>query len=203
MNTIFVRAFEPDDYILINNWRNDPKIHKMTGGTFRYVSSEMEKKWVQDKMMNNYHDIYWAICLNDESKKMVGYTSLNNIDYINRTVEGGGIIIGDKNANDGFILFEVILLKLEYVFNTLNMNRVTGKAISEHKISNKFLEALHYKHEGTFRNSIFKNGRYYDQNFYSLLRDEYYEYVNSGEYELRQIIKRFNVIVKKEKGIYK
>lgn len=193
-SSIFVRAFEPEDLKTIYEWRNNPIIQRMTGGTFRYVSSEMEKQWIQQKMMNNYNEIYWAICLNDESKKMVGYTSLNNIDYIHRTVDGGGIVIGDKDANDGIILFEVMLLRLDYVFNTLNLNRFTGMALSEHPISLKLLQALKYKQEGTFRQSIFKNGIYNDQHLYSILREEYYEYLNSGDYEMRNIIKRFRKV---------
>lgn len=41
-------------------------------------------------MMDNRKDIYLAICLNDDSRKMVGYVSVNNIDYLNRTAVGGG-----------------------------------------------------------------------------------------------------------------
>jgi|LSQX01.1.fsa_nt_gb RimJ/RimL family protein N-acetyltransferase len=200
MASIFVRAFEPDDYKLINKWRNDTEIQKFTGGTFRYVSTEMEKQWVQQKIMNNYNEIYWAICLNDETKKMVGYTSFNNIDYIHRTIEGGGIVIGDKEANDGIILFEVMLIKLDYAFNTLNMNRITGKSLNSHPISPKFMEALKYKYEGTLRQSIFKNGKYNDQLLYSLLRDEYYQNLNAGDYEIREIIKRFRDITLKTRN---
>lgn len=191
MSSIFIRAFEPDDYLLINKWRNDPEIHKLIGGTFRYVSSEMEKKWVQEKMLNNYNDIYFSICLNNESKIMVGHTSLNDIDYINRSIEGSGIVIGDKEANDGLVLFETILLLLDYAFNTLNMNRFAAKVLADHIISNSFFKAINCKCEGIFRQSIYKNGKYNDQYLYSLLCDEYYQYIDSGELKIMKIIKRF------------
>jgi hypothetical protein len=41
--SVYLRAFEPNDYLLINNWRNDRSIQKRTCGNFRYVSTEMEK----------------------------------------------------------------------------------------------------------------------------------------------------------------
>ena len=81
--------------------------------------------------------------------------------YFTNEAEGTTLqIIGTIPINDGIVLFEVMLIKLDYAFNTLNMNRITGKAFSEHPISLKFMEALKYKYEGTFRQSIFKNGKY-------------------------------------------
>ena len=70
-NKIFLRGFEPEDYILINQWRNDPEMQKLLSGNFRYVSLEMEREWVRQKMMNNTKEIYLSVCLNDESRRMV------------------------------------------------------------------------------------------------------------------------------------
>ena len=49
----------------------------------------MEKEWVRQKMMSNTKEIYLAVCLNDDSRRMVGYTSVNDIDYVNRSARGG------------------------------------------------------------------------------------------------------------------
>lgn len=57
-NKIFLRGFESEDYILINQWRNDPEIQKLLSGNFRYVPLEMEKEWVRQKMMNNTKEVY-------------------------------------------------------------------------------------------------------------------------------------------------
>ena len=81
-NKIFLRGFELEDYILINKWRNDPEIQNLLSGNFRYVSSEIEKEWVKQKMMNNTKELYLAICLAEGGCEMIGYTSINNIDYI-------------------------------------------------------------------------------------------------------------------------
>ncbi len=200
MASIFVRAFEPEDVPLINKWRNDPEIQEMTGGIIRKVSSEMEKEWVHQKMMNNYSEVYWAICLNDQSKKMIGYTSLNNINYINRTSEGGGIVIGEKEYRDGFIIFETTLIKLDYVFNTLNINRHSGKCLEDHRVSSSFMMALNYHYEGCFREAVYKNGKYHNLLHYSILRHEYYRYLENGDYEMSKIIKRFRKLAQDKKN---
>lgn len=191
MTSIFVRAFNSDDVYLINKWRNDQDLQKSTGGVYRKVSLELDREWLKQKMLNDYHEIYWAICVNDETKKMIGYASFNGINYINRVVHGGGILIGDKDYRDGFCAFETLLIMLDYAFNELNMNRFTGSALASHRISNHMMEALLFKKEGVFRQHVYKHGKYHDQNYYAILRDEYYEYINSGEYILSLIIKRF------------
>lgn len=194
MASIFMRAFEPEDVLLINKWRNDPEIQSMTGGIIRKVSSEMEKAWLHDKMMNNYNEIYWAICLNDETKRMIGYTSINKIDYINRTAEGGGTVIGEKECRDGISLIETVLILLEYVFNTLNLNRFEAKCLFEHKTPQALLLSLKFKLEGFFRKAVYKNGDYHDMLYFAILREDYYNALIKGDLELRSIIKRINLI---------
>lgn len=197
MYSIFVRAFEPEDILLINKWRNDPDIQKLTGGIVRKVSSEMEKEWVRDKMMNNYRDIYWAICLNDDTKRMIGYTSINEIDYIYRSAFSGGTVIGIKEFHDGTSLFETMLIKLDYVFNTLNLYRFHSRCLPDHRVAPIQLAAFGFEQEGRLRQAVYKNGKYYDLLCYSLLREEYYNYIQSGEYEISRIIQRFRQISKK------
>lgn len=191
MANIFVRAFIPEDVVLINKWRNDPKIQYYTVGISRKVSLEMEKEWLHQKMMNNIYDIYWAICANDESQKMIGYASFININYVNRVVDGGGIVIGDKKYRDGICIIEAMLIKLDFAFNTLNMNRYCAAALNSHKISNPLMESLLFKREGVLRQHVYKHGEYHDVISYALLKSEYDEYVQSGEYSVPKIIKRF------------
>lgn len=194
--SIFLRAFEPNDYLLINKWRNDLGIQKLTGGTFRYVSSEREKEWVKEKMMNNTTDIYLAICVNDESQKMIGYTSINNIDYIHRSAFGGGVVIGDREYRDGISLIERCLLLLSYAFDTLNLNRFYGNCLEEHKTSLCLVKSMKYELEGIEKQAIYKDGVYHNRFLFALLREDYYKYLYNGDYELRAIIRRFRDISK-------
>ena len=138
---IFLRGFELEDYILINKWRNDPEIQNLLSGNFRYVSSEIEKEWVKQKMMNNTKELYLAICLAEGGCEMIGYTSINNIDYINRCAHGGGIINGNRQYRDGEIRYEVGKMIRELVFDHMNLNRFTGACLAEHKTSKIMMEA--------------------------------------------------------------
>jgi Acetyltransferases, including N-acetylases of ribosomal proteins len=188
--SVFLRAFESDDYILINKWRNDPELQHLTVGHRRFVSSEMEKEWVRSKMLDNTKDIYWAICTNDERKKMIGYISVNNIDHWNRTADAGGIVIGDKNEQNAFAAIEATLLQFEYVFEELNMHKLTGSCLAEHKASLLPALSLGYKIEGTLRDNVFKGGKYHDEVVFSILEQDYYEAKDNGLYDFSLIMKR-------------
>ncbi len=193
---IFLRGFEQDDYILINRWRNDLEIQKFLSGNFRYVSLEIEKEWVKQKMMNNTKEIYLSICINDDTRKMIGYVSINDIDYVNRSAHGGGIIIGDKQYRDGEIRHEVGMMVRELAFDHLNLNRFTGACLAVHKTSRIMMEAYGFQLEGLKRQAVYKNGVYHDQLIFSLLRDDYYRLLKEGRYTLINFAKQVEIVRK-------
>lgn len=189
-NSVFLRAFEPDDYVLINKWRNDFDVQKNVVGRFRYVSKEIEKNWVYSKATNNQTDVYLAICINDESKRMIGYTSINDIDYVNRKASMGGIVMaGDshniKNLTDAYLLL------FDFVFVDLSLHRLDGVFLSDY--DNAFLmnTMIGWTFEGKERDSIFKNQRFYDLYRISMLENEYFDLLNNGGFEYQAMKERY------------
>lgn len=201
MQSVFFRGFEENDYILINKWRNDPDLQELTGGNFRHVSLDIEKNWVKEKALSNRTEIYLAICLNDDSKKMIGYLSLNKIDYINRTAEGGGIMIGDKDYRDGMIWIEVYQFITAYVFDVLNLNRIYGYCLSEHKLTMTIMPIMFYSLEGLLKQMIYKGGKYHDVAIWALLRDEYLIHKKQGDFDTDAILKRVRKFRKEQRQI--
>jgi len=86
---IFLRALEISDYLLINEWRNNPKLNYYLGGNIFLVSSEREKKSIENKIFDDSKNIYFAICDN-ESNELIGYSSINDIDLRNLKALWGG-----------------------------------------------------------------------------------------------------------------
>ena len=180
--SIYLRGFNEDDYRQINVWRNDRDIQRLVSTSFKYVSEAIEREWVKNKMLDNRRDIYLAIC-RKENDKMIGYVSINSIDYINRSAYGGGIIL-DKEYQDGIARYEVGILIRQLVFDDLNINRYEGRCLVEHVSSRIIMEATGYQLEGIIRESVYKDGKYHDQCVYSLLRKDYYEWCKIGKYSL-------------------
>ena len=191
---VYLRLFEPSDFETTYKWRNDYDIQKMTCGPIRYISKEMEKNWALSKSLDNTHNIYLAICL-IENDQMIGWYSINNIDFLNRKCHCGGVVIGEKKYRDGVEFLEAGDMAFQFIINELNMNRITGSCLKEHILSRANMEASYWKLEGIERQAIFKNGKYHDICHYAILRDEYLEHLKNGDYE--------NLLIRKAKMVKK
>lgn len=198
---IYLRLIEPEDYELTYQWHNDNELQKLTMGPIFVASKEIEKNWAISKANNNQKDIYFAICLN-ENDQMIGFTSITNIDYKNR-ICAGGVLIGDKKYRDGFAYIESHILKINYIFEELNMHRYENSCLEEHTWTRAALDAFMFTYEGTQRDKIYKNGKYHDIRNYSILKHEFFEYKEKGEYEFNNLLKKVVKNVKALKNISK
>lgn len=195
--TIYLRGFREQDYEQINRWRNDRNIQSLLSCPFRYVPEAIEREWVKSKSLNNRTDIYLAVCLKADDR-MIGYVSVNDIDYQQRVAYGGGIVL-DSEFHDGIVRYEVGMLVRELVFDQLNINRYEGRCLAEHKASRIVMEATGYKLEGVLRQAVYKDGRYHDQCVYSLLRDDYYDWMSCDAYSLKSFAGKVRELNKRYK----
>lgn len=179
---VYLRLLEPEDYINTYRWRNDYDMQKMLAGPVRFISKEMEQNWTTKVSQENTNNIYLAICL-IENDEMIGWYSINDIDYRNRKCFCGGVVIGEKKYRDGVAYQEAGDLAFRYVIDELNMNRISGSCLREHILSRAQMEASFWKLEGIERQSVYKNGKYHDVCHYAILRDEYFEHLRNGDYD--------------------
>ena len=187
--TVYFRTFEEEDSELIYQWMNDDDLKKLSVGLNRRMSREEALSWVKRRMEHDQYNYWWAICAKD-TNTMIGYLSLNNIHYINRSAEFGGLVIGDKEHHDGFAWIESYLFVYEYAFERLGLNRVYGTCLIDHKQTRAMGLVMFSKREGVLRQAVYKNGQYRDLSIGSLLSCEYFEHKNHGDYEVSAIIRR-------------
>ncbi len=197
--TVYFRAFEEEDANLIYQWMNDDELKKLSTGLNRRICREEAAEWVKARMRHNPYQVFWAICAKD-TDKMIGYACLSDIHYINSSANFSGVLIGDKNYQDGMAWIETYIFIYEYAFERLKLNRLYGSAIDEHKTTMAMRKAMFNTTEGVMRQAAFKNGRYYDVSMSSILRDEYFEHKNAGEYEIMSVLKRLTRISREQKN---
>lgn len=195
--TVFFRTFEEEDIDAIYQWKNDDELNKLTVGLNRKVCRDDVAKWVRSKMPHNPYEVFWAICANDETKKIIGYTQLTEIHFINSSANFSGIMIGDRSYQDGFAWLETYLFIMEYAFERLGLNRLYGSSIIGHKDSNNIGRLLLWTREGIMRQAVYKNGYFYDESIGSILRAEYFDNKSKGLYELKAILKRLREFKRK------
>ena len=197
-NTVFFRAFEEEDAVLIHQWKNDDSLNALTLGLNKKTCLAEDTEWVKSHMMHQPYSAYWAVCAKDTGK-MVGWACLTNIHYINSSAETGAIVIGDADYRDGFAWVETVLFLFEYAFERLGLNRVYGESLLGHKISNLVEELMFMTREGLMRQAAFKNGRFYDISYAAILKDEYFAHKEAGDYEMSAIIRRLKYLRKEKK----
>ena len=192
---VYLRLLEPEDYVNTYCWRNNYDMQRMTCGPVRFVSREMEKNWTARMSQENGKNIYLAICL-IENDQMIGWYSINDIDHRNQKCHCGGVVIGEKEYQDGLAYMEADNLAFRYIMNELNVNRITASCLREHVLSRANMEAGFWKLEGIERQSLYKNGIFHDVCHYAFLRSEYMEHLKNGDFEVPRI-KRLAKAIKK------
>lgn len=169
---VYLRALEPNDYLVSVKWRNDEDIQNMVGGPKYFVSSEREKKWIQDAIFSN-DKIVLAICLK-ENNKYIGNVMLQEFDYINRSGHVP-IMIGDKSEwNKGYAT-EARMMMLKFAFEERGLERIFAYVIEGNEASIRLHEKCGYKIEGVLRKSIYKNGKYYNQTLLAVLKEDFFQ----------------------------
>lgn len=198
--TVCFRDFEERDVDFVYRCKNDEKLNSLIVGNWHPFSHEEAEKWVHGCM--GEHDTYkfWAVCTNDEEKRIVGWVSLSNIDKVNRSACSHGIVIADPAYRNGLAWIESILFIYEQVFEKMGLNRIYGSCRVDHKLSMQMGVAMFRHTEGIQREAIFDNGKYVDVHMSSLLAREYFEHKNNGDYEISKVIRRLTA-AKKNKTI--
>lgn len=167
---IFLRAFEYADLELLNEIRNDDDAFEFSGGNKYYISSEYNRKWIEDKIFNNEKQVYLAICLKEG--KIIGYLGICDIDYRNRKAQWAGINIHKQYAGKGYGT-EASELLLKFVFEELGMNRFYGYWLETNKASVKMAEKVGFTPEGLIRDFVYKHSRFHNVYLMSILYKEY------------------------------
>lgn len=168
---IYLRAFEYEDLTFINKLRNDDTFFDFTCGNKYYISSERDKKWIEDKIFNNYNQLYLMIST-IEGDQQIGYICATNIDYINRKAEWGGIVIDKEFSGEGYGTESARLL-LKHLFCELGMNMLYGFCRTDHTDSLKMIEKIGFQNNGLVRSFVYKQNKFHDAYLVSILKDEF------------------------------
>lgn len=195
--TVCFRDFEERDIDFIYRCKNDEKLNEKIVGQYHPFTYEEAVKWVHGCMGEHESYKFWAVCTNDEEKRIVGWISLSEIDNVNNSACFHGIVIADEEYRDGIAWIQSYLFIYEYVFEYLGLNRLYGSNLEDQKASYYMGFAMCETQEGVEREAIFKNGKYNNIIYSSILKREYFEHKENGDFELIKIIRRLADVRKK------
>ena len=107
-----------------------------------------------------------------EGSRLIGFIELDDILWTHQT-GWLGIGIGEPDYWDQGYGQEVIGLALAFAFDELNLHRVQLTVFDYNQRAIALYEKLGFRHEGTFREFLHRDGQRYDMHLYGLLRREW------------------------------
>lgn len=147
-------------------WRNDPEVAVFDQSEFiRPQGFDEISEWAQ-RLVSGYT---YIVSVDDV---YIGTIALMNVDPRNRHAELA-IVIGEKSywsKGHGTQMMEKLL---EMGFEGLNLNRLYLHVFSFNTRAIKLYEKFNFKHEGTYRSMVYRNGQYHDVLAFGLMRDEH------------------------------
>ena len=135
---VMLKRLTVDKIELVRNWRNDPKISQYM--EFRdYITPEMQSKWFAK--IDNENNYYFII---DYRGSEIGLTNVKDIDYTEKTGEGGIFIYEDSFLNSD-IPFRVIFALNDFCFDEKKKKKMIAHIMSDNKRAIDFNRVLGYK----------------------------------------------------------
>lgn len=188
--SICFRDFEERDIDFIYKCKNDEKLNSFIVGQWHPFTYEEATKWVHGCMGEHENYKFWAVCTNDKEQKIIGWVSLSHIDRVNRNVCFHGIVIGDKDYQDGTAWIESYQLIFEKAFLDMGFDSLYGSHLSIHPASGIIANSMFMSEDGIEHNAVEKDGELIDLVKVSIDKETYMKHLEKGEYEFGQIQKR-------------
>lgn len=150
-------------------------LRQLAPGTVAPVNLPGEEAWYEsicaDKTSWNF-----AIVVNElkthANGGVIGNCTLMGFHGKNRSATLGIAIGADVHRGKGYGT-EAIELLMEFGFLEMNLNRIELHVLELNTGAKRLYERLGFKLEGTLRQSLFREGRYWDTYVMSMLRSEY------------------------------
>ena len=168
-----LRALEREDLPNCVRWLNDREVTEFLL-QHSPMSQAMEEKWFDTQLsISPTSGQVLAIDASVGTDWMhIGNTGLHNIDMVTREAEFG-IFIGEKSYWSQGLGREATLLTLKHGFEDLNLNRIFLFVFEYNLRGIAAYKAAGFVQEGTLREAIYKNGRYYNVLVMSVLHSEW------------------------------
>jgi RimJ/RimL family protein N-acetyltransferase len=166
-----VRAIEPSDWEYFFKRDNDSERSRFLNFLSPPVSQESIKAWVLERSVKRLENdaYFWIILDNDD--QLVGSIHTHHCNH--RTgCFSYDIDIAPEYQKKGYAT-DAIYMVLRYYFEELRYQKVNVNIYSNNPASVGLHEKFGFKLEGTIRRMVFSDGRFYDELWYGMTREEF------------------------------
>jgi RimJ/RimL family protein N-acetyltransferase len=164
---VVLRAIEREHLPNYVAWLNDTTVLTYLG-SYRPMALAQEEQWYED-MLKDPTRCSFAI---EIEGRHIGGCGLERIDSRNASAELG-LFIGVPELWDKGLGRDTLRTLLRYGFEQLNLNRICLRVFEGNERAIHLYEKVGFRHEGCWRQSEFRHGRYHDTLWMSILRTEW------------------------------
>ncbi len=161
---VHLRPVVKDDMEWLLNHRNNPVLYANFNQPLPLTYAQ-QMDWYEKEILTKKAFAY-TVTLNNVR---IGYIALQNINWVNRVAEVSHFI--DPEYDTMFAITAHLAL-MRIAFESLNINRIQSICFEFFPIY-KELEKIGFKVEGTARQICFKDGKYHNGFYISILKEDF------------------------------
>jgi RimJ/RimL family protein N-acetyltransferase len=169
---IILRPIIKTDISLFLKWFNNPELLQYISLYLPMTEIE-EEEWIKTIAQNPKNNVIFIIEAIENSNKIpIGDIGLFHINTKDQNCVFG-IAIGEKDYWSKGYGTDASKLIIDYGFKQLNLYSISSSAIEYNERSIRLHKKLGFKEEGRRRKRHFKNGQFWDEIIYGLLKEEW------------------------------
>jgi RimJ/RimL family protein N-acetyltransferase len=135
---IRIALMRQEDIEMVRQWRNDPVV--ANNYEFRdFITPEMQEMWF--RTVNNIHNLYTILEYRNEK---IGVINIKNIDWENKTCEGG-IFLPDPKFHKTGLPAIISYITTEIIFRMFEWNEGYAHVLKENIPVQQFVKMLGYE----------------------------------------------------------
>ncbi len=173
---VVLRTIEEEDLPFLRDAINDPTVR-------RYLTSRLplnlddEREFYEEVVVGDESTLnllVWAVDPDAEpGAHRAGTIGLQGLDSVDGSAEIGLFLVPEAwNRGVGS---EASRLVTDWAFAERRRHRVVARVADGNEASARIWEKLGFRHEATFREAVYADGRYVDQHLYAVLEHEWRE----------------------------
>jgi len=163
---VYLSNINVEDAETYVKWFNDFSVTDGLGTSCRMLSLESEKEWI---LQNS--DKYQFAIVSLENDELIGGCGINFIEQLRQCAEVGLFIGDEENRSKGYGE-EALNLLIDYGFDYLNLNNIMLKVFAFNERAINCYKKVGFKEIGRRRQSYYLKGKFYDEVYMDILREE-------------------------------
>jgi RimJ/RimL family protein N-acetyltransferase len=166
---VWLRGFEPGDAAAVHRWFNNRDATATLMEQRSEFSQQDAERWVGRAMDDSGEDRKYAIMV-DGHEEPVGFTALYGL--FRQTAPELGAMIGDDVRGKG-VGRRAEALTIRKAFDEFGAHRVYGRIPAHNEAAKRVVSSLGWRHEGTMRAHLSRDGGLSDCEIWGVLPDEF------------------------------